>query len=443
MCHVARRSTRDRARRVPRPLGFRRDRGRLAVRPRRRTRRARGEARRRARGSRGRPPRRTRERHHAVWRRRSSPGASTAGASDGCASTRPRRPRPPRSLPNPRRPSPGPRQPPGPRPRLSRRRPGPGAHAAADARARACATRELTRAEVRAKEARRAEGTAARLRRRRERERSLDSFDSFDAPSLRRALLAERRAGRLRGDYTRDLPRDPRRRFWARLGVAPAFAGGRADPRVRGDLVDVPRRRRWIAFDSSPAFAFHAASVPATPRSRRRIIIWFREACAPGTAGERRSETRSPSIRRRFSTCTCASFAPTGLPSTVAAFPRVPARSDTTHACSCCFTPRCPAATRRPAIWGTRRYTKSATFSGSTTRSRGDGRPVGRRRRRRGRDLRAAARARQPRRLRGDAPRDGRRRRFRRRTRHLRRAGRAATRRLPPHHALGPRGRTS
>ena len=106
---------------------------------------ARRSGRTRAHGSRRRPPQ---PREGITARtKRSSPGASTAGASDGYASSRPHRLRRPRPLPNPRRlPRSSKERFSGSRPpRLSRRRPVPG-RTRRPARARARARRASSRA---------------------------------------------------------------------------------------------------------------------------------------------------------------------------------------------------------------------------------------------------------------------------------------------------------
>ena len=143
--------------------------------------------------------------------------------------------------------------------------PGSGAHAATSSRARSCATRELTRAEVQAKEARRAEGTAARLRLRRRRDhRTL--LEDDDAPFAVTIpvifhVIHDGASGLVSTS-----------RLHAQVDVLNRAFGGNTSTYQGAANAD--------AADVGATFVFHSATF-------HDDASWFREACAPGTAGER------------------------------------------------------------------------------------------------------------------------------------------------------------
>jgi hypothetical protein len=146
--------------------------------------------------------------------------------------------------------------------------PGSGALAATSSRARSCATRELTRAEVRSKEARRAEGTAARLRLRATSRdhRTLLEDDFLDAPFAVTVpvifhVIHDGNSGLV-----------SRERLHAQVDVLNRAFGGNTNTYQGAANAD--------AADVGATFVFHGATY--TDDSS-----WFREACAPGTAGER------------------------------------------------------------------------------------------------------------------------------------------------------------
>ena len=223
----------------------------------------------------------------------------------------------------PSKPSPSSSGPPAPAPLPPA--PASGGQAPTDARARACATRELTRAEVRAKEARRAEGTAARLRRSRRRPRTLLETNAANAANELETdafAVTVPVIFHVIHDGASGLVSESRLR--AQVDVLTSAFGG--DTRTYEGAAN-PR-----AADVGVTFAFHGATFhdvsSAAPSPAPRA--WFRDACAPGTAGEREIRDALASDPARFlNVYVCEP--PDGALGWVAAFPDEFPESDKTH----------------------------------------------------------------------------------------------------------------
>ena len=201
--------------------------------------------------------------------------------------------------------------------------PGSGTRAATDARARACATRELTSAEVRSKEARRAEGTAARLRSARSRASSRTLVETnVDAESLDVFAVTVPVIFHVIHDGAAGLVSESRMR--AQVDVLTSAFGG--NTRTYEDEAN-PR-----AADVGVTFTFHSATFHdvSSVASGAAPRAWFRDACAPGTAGEREIRDAlavSPASYLNVYLCE----PPDGALGWIAAFPDEFPESDKTH----------------------------------------------------------------------------------------------------------------